>query len=130
MNRLKHFILISLLAISNIILAQTVSLSGKIVDSKKKGIKDVSIRIDGMQGVSAYTNERGEFAIDVEPSKIYTLRIVYAGKDPIVENVAIGAIDKFIGTYVLKQSEFGPVQVEYIRPGEFVDRFPPVDLAR
>jgi CarboxypepD_reg-like domain/TonB-dependent Receptor Plug Domain len=107
-----------------------VKLSGKIVDEKNKGIKDVSIRIDGMQGVSAYTNESGKFEIEVEPSRIYTLRIVYAGKEPVVESVPMGDQDKFIGTFKLKQSQFGPVNVEYIRPGEFVDRFPPVDLAR
>lgn len=127
---LKILSTILFIVVSYISISQEVALSGKIVDEKSRGIKDVSIRIDGIQGVAAYTNDQGKFQVNLAPNKIYTLRIVYAGKEPLVESISIGHTDKNIGTFKLTQNEFGPVRVDYIRPGEFVDRFPKVDLAR
>jgi hypothetical protein len=111
-------------------LAQDVKLSGVIVDDENKGIKDVSIRIDGIQGTQAYTNGKGFFEITIAPNNDYILRIVFSGKEPLVEGVSVGSEDKFIGKFKLVQNQFGPVNIIYIRPGEFVDRFPPVDLNR
>jgi hypothetical protein len=127
---LKQFYTILIFFLAQLAFSQNVLLSGKIVDEKGQGIKDVTIRIDGIQGVAAFTNDQGYFETEVEANKIYTLTIVFAGKEPIKEAVAVADSDKFIGTLKLKQNEFGPVVVEYIRPGEFIDRFPPVDLER
>ncbi|MEO9533183.1 MAG: TonB-dependent receptor [Crocinitomicaceae bacterium] len=127
---MKIILHILLLFVGTIGFAQNVKLSGIIIDEDNEGIKDVSIRIDGLQGVQAYTNEKGFFEISVPPNKDYILRIVFSGKEPLVESVNMGAEDKFIGKFKLIQNQFGPVRIEYIRPGEFVDRFPPVDLNR
>ncbi|MCB9224123.1 MAG: TonB-dependent receptor plug domain-containing protein [Crocinitomicaceae bacterium] len=116
--------------LSWISLGQRVNLSGRVVDEEGVGLKDVSIRIDGFQGIAAFTNEKGYFEVGVEPNQIYTVRIVFSGKEPFVEAINVENADKFIGIIKLKQNEFGPVVVEYIRPGDFIDRFPPVDLER
>lgn len=122
------FLIFSL--IGTVSIAQQVELSGQILDSEGKGLKDVSVRIENVQNKGAYTNSRGVFVIQVDPNSVYTLNIIYAGKEPIIETVAVGSEDTFIGTLKLKDNQFGPVTVEYKRPGEFVDRFPPVNLSR
>jgi hypothetical protein len=127
---LKRILLITFILLSQLSFAQEVLLSGKVVDEKGKGLKDVSVRVDGIQGIAAYTNNNGYFEFKVAPNQVYTLRIVYAGKEPEVQSVSIGNRDKFIGAFRLRQNEFGPVVIEYVRPGEFIDRFPPVDLER
>ena len=126
---LKFLLFISTL-LATIGFAQEVQLSGQIVDEEGKGIKDVSVKVENVQNKGAYTNSRGVFVINVAPNKVYTLNFVYAGKEPILETVAVGSEDKFMGTFKLKDNQFGPVTVEYKRPGEFVDRFPPVNLSR
>ena len=127
---LKIFLHILLLLFCSQSFSQNVILSGLVVDEDNDGIKDVSIRIEGKQGIAAYTNEKGYFEIEVAPNQEYVLSILFSGKEPLLESVNIGPEDKFIGKFKLEQNQFGPVQVTYIRPGEFVDRFPPVDLNR
>jgi hypothetical protein len=126
---LKAIISIFLLLFISNASGQTIELQGRIVDEKNKGVKDATIKIDEVQG-QYFTNKNGLFVINVPPNSIYTLRISYLGKEPFVQTVVVEDKNKNIGTFKMKQTVLGPIQVEYVRPGEFIDRFPPVNLSR
>ncbi|MEX1003085.1 MAG: TonB-dependent receptor [Crocinitomicaceae bacterium] len=105
-------------------------MSGEIVDESGNGIKDVSVRIDHLESGLAYTNENGLFKIQLPANKVYTLRITYSGKEPLLETIDVKGENVFIGTLSMKQNQFQPIEIEYIRPGDMIDRLPPVEMDR
>ena len=87
---MKQLLLIAALFISVAAMAQTGSLSGKIIDNNNEPLEAVTISIQNNK-FSSLTNSEGLFSITSIPSGKYAITLSYVGKETQKQNVNIEA---------------------------------------
>lgn len=127
--RLKKIAFLILLLAGMQAISQTIVLSGTVVDEKETPLHNAVIRVDGVKQ-AAFSDENGQFRIELGANSVYTLRIQYTGRTPYRTDVAVLTEDVNLGIVVLSEKVIGPVQVEFVRTPDFFDGFPPIDVNR
>lgn len=128
MNKLISILFI--LILSSSFAQEEVKVSGVVLDEKGKGIKNVKITVDGIQGLAAITNRQGLFTLKLAPNNSYVIRASYLGNEVPLKTVEVGEQEIYLGSFTIEDRTLNVVHFEYKRPGDFIDRFPPVDLVR
>jgi hypothetical protein len=129
LQRLKTIgLLISLLACTAL-LAQTVTVEGRIINDKGLPLQNAVIKVDGVKTI-AYSDVSGLFRLNLEPNAIYTLRVTFSGHIPYRTDFALADSSLNLGDIFLSEKTFGVIDVTYIKTPEGFDGFPPVQMNR
>lgn len=110
-------------------LAQNVTLSGKVVDDEGKPLYNATIKIEGIR-TTFFTNEQGYFSISLETNKVYTIKIYFVNHNSYYEEVPISSADLSLGTISLKRKSIGPIDIIHVRTPDGFDGFPPIEISR
>lgn len=128
MKKLLKYALTFLLLQTFQLVAQQVSVSGKVTDDKGKPLQGVSVKIDG-KDTGVPTGENGYFDISVPANGSYTLRFSYL-RQSVKRKITVQTQDVRGLRITIETKVLGEIQVTHIRPGDFIDGFPPVELNR
>lgn len=122
-------IIVFLLLISGFAFSQQTKVKGYVVDDKYEPLPNASIKVDGIKQTFV-SNADGRFEIVLESNKIYTVRVHYlnhySSKIDFLTDEAV--VD--LGTIKLTQKQTGVVTVEYVKPPDSFDKFPPINISR
>ena len=129
-DALKSLITILFLLILPLSFSQSPTVSGKILDENSNGVKGVTIRIDGIQGTAAITNVDGYFEVKVQPNREYIFRSSYLQNESLLKKIEVRTEDVYLGNFELEEKTLQVIPVIYRQPGDFIDKFPKVELNR
>ncbi len=124
----KYLLLISLFVACVSSQAQDVTVSGTVSNEDGKPLPGVAVTVDGLGELTRTTSE-GFFKVSIERNKSYTFRFAYIGRTTkkriSVQTTNISGI-----RISIKDKTLGPVVIEEIRPSDFMDGIPLVNLTR
>ncbi len=124
------FLLLSTLFFFSSTYAQEkVTLSGVVVNDKGELLGDASVKIDGSNN-AIRTSKNGRFQFDVATNQKYTLKARYVNHNSAKKTIVVKEKNIANIRIVLKEKTIGPVVVNQVRTGDFIEGFPPVELNR
>ena len=109
-------------------LAQNVTVSGKVINDSGEELKDATVRVSGIDQ-TYYTSSRGEFSIELEAFSSYTLRIKYSNHSTAKIEVVTEDKDIQLAPISLIEKSFDEVIIRY-QVRKNIDPLPPVDPSR
>lgn len=126
---MKNLLLILFLSVANWLTAQTVQVSGRVVNEKGQPLPLATIKIDGVRQ-SWQTDESGAFSLELLTNSVYTIHISFSGHYNYVHDFALMSENLNLGDIQLGTRILNQVDVQYTKPPGGFEGFPPVDIKR
>ncbi len=124
----KYLFLALTLLLSVHLFGQDVTVSGKVVDENGTPIGGASIRLDGAD-LDSRSAADGSFSILVKTNANYHFRFSFARNST---HLRLTVTDKNINDLViiLEDRTLDAIEISKIRPTDFVDGFPPIEMSK
>ncbi|MFD1552648.1 hypothetical protein DNU06_16555 [Putridiphycobacter roseus] len=122
-----HYLFLLYFFLPILTLAQTVNISGRIVDEKGRKIENVLVKV---ANTSLFTtsNSKGTFQLTAKENSSITIIITALNYEQKSLNVRIHDIDLNLGTITLRQNETQTVIVESKRISSTIEKIKPPDI--
>ncbi len=122
-----NFLFLFYFLIPILTVAQTVNISGKIIDEKGRKVENALIKIAN-SNLFTTSNSKGAFNIEVNENSNLTLIITALNYEQRNLNVQVQNIDVFMGTISITQKETQVVIVESKRIGTTIEKIKPPEI--
>ena len=123
-----YFLLLPFLVFNSFVWGQNVSVSGKVVNDSGEPLSGVSIKVTGQDEIYR-TAANGFFMIMVAPKKSHTIKFSYLHRT-IKKKISVQSTDVRGLKIVLNDQTLDVIEIINIRPSDFMDGIPPVNLTR
>lgn len=109
--------------------AQTVLVTGRVVNDKGLPLQNATVKIDGLRE-TFLTNTNGNFEFEVAANAVYTIRINFAGHYAYRNDFAAFYEPISLGVIELAEKTLGVIDITYVKTPDGFDGFPPVQINR